>query len=704
MAEMTQTQIDNLQSACKEYGINWDGTYKSSDCGNVQISLNVATKNLAGVPKTRSYTVTYDANNPNCFDNVFSYMTGAGGDAVYAPPEYSGGINDYYLNGTTHNHIAFFCSGSDGPLPAGATSALVNALSENDNQRVYVDAASSAGTQSIPAMAINQFDNASSIYYMPIEAKGDGTSPGEPMYKYVVKSLDEHPELKEKIAGLYAFESANGGLTGPPSNAVEYLSKSADAIGVPGYMLVDPKLNAHAGKTSPDAYLSNGFIDDFFETVNPTKSTSSDNNDGNISIAAGEKETTIDENNTPLQFYNITGGVMATITAADFIAGLTGKTDVDFSINFDSVRQNLSILRNSVSATNLEGRKPYNCVSSSTFPNSLNDGANFLYATSKDLMNKMALDIQNVEKITSLLQETDENTLVKMLNETFGTNSLLGNSSDINSLAFDANVNNLLPDIFGVKINQGTVGRISMEDIDGIIRGNVLIGSIGNGLNQEIEETYAIKNDINNFLSTTNMTGPVWEQLKIRFNDYINCCDDRIEASYCLQGAYVDALNLLRNYYYETADLIAGSNIYMGGALDDGQIPVCQETIVKLEADIENLKAEFDMCMAVPRLRGTGIFVGEGRYRHEIMEPNEPEYTNAQMRAKEITYVVIPRKQQEIRYNNIYINQLNGLAGKLNKANEIIISAIDNIQANYTSKVSSIQPIMIDSSISTQTA
>jgi hypothetical protein len=206
------------------------------------------------------------------------------------------------------------------------------------------------------------------------------------------------------------------------------------------------------------------------------------------------------------------------------------------------------------------------------------------------------------------------------------------------------------------------------------------------------------------FLTTTNMTGPVWEQLKIRFNDYNNCCDDRIIASQDLQESYVEALNILKDYYYETADLIAGSNIYMGGALDDGQIPVCQDTIVKLEADIENLKAEFDMCMAVPRLRGTGVFVGEGRYRHEIMEANEPEYTNAQVRAKEITNVVIPQKQQEIRYNNIYINQLNGLSEKVNRANEVIMSAIDNIQANYTSKVSSIQPIMIDSSISTQTA
>ena len=716
MAEMTQTQIDNFQSACKEYGITWDGNYKTSDCGNIQIDVNVATKNLAGVPKTRAYTITYDANNPDCFDNVFSYMKGAGGDPVYAPEEYAGGINDYYLNDTTHNHVAFFCNGSDGPLPDGATAALVGALSGNDNKRVYVDAGSSAGTQSLPSMALNQLDNAKDIYYMSFDAKGQDTPPGEPMAKYIAEYIANHPELDGKVSALYAFES-NGGLTGPPENAVQQLSRIAYEDGIPTYLMVDETKTEHAGVNSPDFYISDGSIDAFFDTINGNLDgyVSDDDKDGLVGVATADGGVKVDD----LSFYEIegredwknislttAGTAMITLSAAEFLAGLNnGSSDIDFVIDFNSVRENLNILRNGIGATNLEGRKPYECVSNSSFPNSLNDGTSFLYGTSKDLMNKMSLDIRSVEKIASLLQETDENTLVNMLNETFGTENLLGANAEINGLAFDANANNHLPDIFSQIIKEGAVGRISMEDIDGILRGNTLIGSIGKGLEQEIEEANAIKDDINNLLATTNMSGPIWDKLQIRFNDYNNCCDARINASECLQEAYVNALNILRDYYYETADKLAGSNIYLGGALDDGQIPVCQATIEQLRADIKSLNAEFDMCMAVPPIRGTGrIHVDANGREWEEMEPNEPEYTNAQLRAKEITYVIIPQKNEEIRYNNIYIDQLEGLAQKVNMANEVVTTAIDNIQASYTSMVSSIQPIMIADSLPTVSA
>ena len=712
---MTDTQMADLKAVCNEYGLKLDEKYMTSDCGNVQLKFKQG---------GYDWSVTYDPNNPESYDNVFTYKFGTYDEAkgYYKPPkdEKSNyvGLADYYLNDTTHNHTAFI--GSTGAvLPDGAQAAIMSVISGNDNQRLYVDSGSSAATYSLGDVAKSQVDSAKGILYMPVEPAGyneDG-KPGRLMAENIANNTSSVVDLQDKTIGLLALEGAGNTTTQAPENAVPFYSRIANDTGMPVYMMVDPAKTEHALKDSPEEYLANGFVDTVFDTLNGKNSASSGENDeedneGLVFIS----DSTTDSN---LLFYQIegredwknislttAGTAMITLSAAEFLAGLnTGSSDIDFVIDFNSVRENLSILRNGIGATNLEERRPYECVSNSSFPNSLNDGTSFLYGTSKDLMNKMSLDIRSVEKIASLLQETDENTLVNMLNETFGTENLLGANGEINGLAFDANANNRLPDIFSQTIKEGAVGRISMEDIDGILRGNTLIGSIGKGLEQEIEEANAIKDDINNLLATTNMSGPIWDKLQIRFNDYNNCCDARINASECLQEAYVNALNILRDYYYETADKLAGSNIYLGGALDDGQIPVCQATIEQLRADIENLNAEFDSCMAVPRMRGTGrIHVDANGREWEEMEPNEPEYTNAQLRAKEITYVIIPQKNEEIRYNNIYIDQLEGLAQKVNRANEVVTTAIDNIQASYTSMVSSIQPIIIADSLPTISA
>ena len=692
---MTETQITDLNAVCSQYGISWNGEYKTSDCGNIQISINVPTTDLLGKNINREYVITYDANNPHCFDNVCTYMKGAGGDAVYASKEYNSDFDKYYLEATPHNHVMFNCKGSAGPMPTGATAAILEALSGNDNQRVYVDAASSAGTQSIPSMAISQFDNASAIYYMPIEAKGDGTPPGEPMYKFVLKSLEGHPELKDKVAGLYAFEAANGGLTGPPSNALKYLSKTANDMGIPGYMMVDPKLNGHAGKTSPDAYLSNGFIDDFFETVNPS-SSSSDNEDGNITIASNDKETTIDENKTPLQFYNITEGAMTTITAAEFIASLVASTDIDFSIDFDSVMENTALMGKSITNTSLRDRAIQPCTSEARFPYSLNEGCSYLYGSSKNLLYKMSRDVQSFEKIAAILQKVDENELISLMNSTVGTDNALGYGLEVQSLAFIDDGKNSYPYVFSDLLSKGVVGSITMADIDSILQGNTLIGSIGNGLNDEIDEATRMINDIAAMKESTKMTGPIWDLLCQRLDTYSICCNARIDAAKHMQETYISALNAIKDYYNETAALLAGSKINMNGALDDSQIPVCEATIAELEQDILNLQAEYAECSAVSPIRGTGRkHVDENGREWEETEPNEPQYTIAQNRMKEIMKVDIPEKKADIAYNNTYIERLQGVAQLMNNVNETIQQAIDYASSEYINLVNSIEPLNV---------
>ena len=101
-----------------------------------------------------------------------------------------------------------------------------------------------------------------------------------------------------------------------------------------------------------------------------------------------------------------------------------------------------------------------------------------------------------------------------------------------------------------------------------------------------------------------------------------------------------------------------------------------------------NLKAEYAECEAVPEFRGTGRkHVDENGREWEEIEPNEPQYTNARMRMKEILNVDIPEKEQDIDYNNIYIERLNGVTNVMNAANELISDAITNVGSTYISKL-----------------
>lgn len=94
-------------------------------------------------------------------------------------------------------------------------------------------------------------------------------------------------------------------------------------------------------------------------------------------------------------------------------------------------------------------------------------------------------------------------------------------------------------------------------------------------------------------------------------------------------------------------------------------IAAISDSITTMENRISTLQVEFEAAEAVPALRGTGVFVGEGIYRHEIMEPNEPAYSMAQKRIKEIPKEIskmnmdISNAKQDLKkINNIY-NQLN---------------------------------------------
>lgn len=97
-------------------------------------------------------------------------------------------------------------------------------------------------------------------------------------------------------------------------------------------------------------------------------------------------------------------------------------------------------------------------------------------------------------------------------------------------------------------------------------------------------------------------------------------------------------------------------------------IAAITDSITTMENRISALQVELEAAQAVPKLRGTGVFVGEGIYRHEIMEPNEPEYSMAQKRIREIPKEIsnlnadISNARDDLKkVNNIY-NQMNKAA------------------------------------------
>ena len=341
--------------------------------------------------------------------------------------------------------------------------------------------------------------------------------------------------------------------------------------------------------------------------------------------------------------------------------------------------------------------------STASFPESLNMANAFLYGISNTLLGVTAMDTQNIEQVLNdfiYLDNKYADQATSMMNNAYQNGNYFMGDVDVDQTNVE-NADKSYIGIFQENISKGQAGKISMSDIESMLSGSGLAGKIGENIQNEREDAMKLEAKINDMLSLSSNVamGDVWEAEKARLQMLSDACKYRVAAANTLEKAYVQALESVQKYYEDTQAMLSGSTtIDMGGALDDGQIPVCEAMISQLQAEIEALRDEYDECAAVPPIRGTGrYYTDEKGNKYEETEPNEPQYTNARNRMQAISTVEIPQRNQEINYNNIYIRQLEGLADVLNAANAIVQGAIDQVNSEYGSFVNSIPEVHVGS-------
>ena len=304
--------------------------------------------------------------------------------------------------------------------------------------------------------------------------------------------------------------------------------------------------------------------------------------------------------------------------------------------------------------------------STTDFPESLNRGNAFLYGITNTFLDKVNGDAQNIEIILNDFIDLDNKFGEKarsMMNSAFQDGSYFVTDNVVIKDATSYEIENPYFDIFDKKIQKEHAGKISVSDIATMFNGSSLTGKIGAGLQNEYDDASRMKSKIEEMINMpdTLVKGDVWDAEKERLKIFVEACSLRMEASQILESAYIEALRDVNNY------------ISPDEYLDDGELPA--------------KRAELAACKAVPHLRGTGQYVTlDNGEVEEIMEPNEPEWTNAQIRIKEL---------QGPDGHGGEIAKLEGLAGVLNDANVKIQKAINEVNSKYNSFVNGISEVSI---------
>ncbi len=581
-------------------------------------------------------------------------------------------------------------------------------------------------------------DNHTPIDMMLLDTKGDVSLAQEPGVPFV-KKMNNYPELKNEMIRtgsiIYACEAKDGnGVTQAPSVAINNLGTLTED----GMIIVDVEneiVKAHGGNNSFEFQFTNGSIGktvyDYDGVTNETvtmlsNGTNEAPNKYYLVLPESEwdpekpqdyynqrKEITEKQLNDFCKYREMKGmqesgkylndlvgyvNYEGNEEASGYINLSSGATISDDNILFDfqAIIDKTNNVAGEVSKTSFRNDAfDYQLSENSTadFPESLNRSNAFLYGISSNLLNTVESDTKNIGQMLSdyiTLDKAYGDKALEMMDGEYTSGKYFQTDILIDSTG-GSDINNAYYGLFADNVKEGSVGKIAMSDIDNILSGNMLIGKIGQGLNNEYEDAERLQNAIEEIINMSQgeAMGKSWQAEKDRLIHLADCCEARKIAVNNLQEAYIAALNHVKDYYNETASMLAGSKIDLGESLDDGNIPIYEAKNVSLHQEIADLKTEYAECDAVPEMIGTGgyIHLPNGQ-SYEIMKHN-PAYDDARNRMAEIK-ILVPQKEEEIAYNEIYIGRLKGLATTLNEANEIIQAAMEEINGNYAKMVNDI--------------
>ena len=288
--------------------------------------------------------------------------------------------------------------------------------------------------------------------------------------------------------------------------------------------------------------------------------------------------------------------------------------------------------------------------STTDFPESLNMGNVLLYNISNKLMDNVVGDIHNVNQMLKnyLYLDREFTTMAENIMDDMYRNGNVYEDISTNIISIPSNKTNY--GIFARTNTAGNTGRISMIDIDNILKGSTLTGTIGNGLKNEYEDAAKLQNEINELigLSKNTISGMAWEAEKIRLAKLSDMCGLRMNATKTLEEAYIKALKLVRDYL--------GNDEY----LDDSVLEELKVKLAKLKSyHLPKANEELD---------------------EEIKKRNIARYNLA---------------QKEIPILEAKIAKIDGLAKVLNDANKIVRDAIDKMNSEYGSVVNNYKEVYV---------
>ena len=544
---------------------------------------------------------------------------------------------------------------------------------------------------------------------MLLDAKSDQAN-GKGGCQPFVDYLNEHPTIKQDLIDtgsvIYAYEG-NNDITGSPENALAAL-KSASGDGLHVLMIVNPALNAHGGNNSPEENISNGEVDKIFSgfDIDPSlKELSSgkpenlyyiidpnepdglkkDANGNTIAVTDDQVSTYLDSSREEVRkaFNGLSSLEHIDIKETPFKnVAATSYNNSRTSINYDSVVSNTNFVVDSINKTSFVNNDfDYQyCDSTTSFPESLNEANAYLYSTSGDLLKGIANDTKNIEQILLNYAYLDKHLAdeAQYLNPENNYGYYTSENIDVNKAQSASDRANMIS-VFGENLTQGNAGKINLSDLEGMVNGSELLGPIGQGLNNEIEDANDLKEKLENLINSTDIDHPAWNIMKDRLMHYEHCCDLRIAAAEILNDAYVKSLNYVIDYMSPYTDL------------DDSRIPEYTTRIDNAIAKIAQLEAANISLAAVQPTpiygytkTGMPVFYG---YDYSAVHAAQ-----AQIKANLNTSEDLRVQLEE---DTRVLDKLNGLADALNQANKIVDNALLEVDSLYAKEVSTIDPVFV---------
>ena len=317
---------------------------------------------------------------------------------------------------------------------------------------------------------------------------------------------------------------------------------------------------------------------------------------------------------------------------------------------------------------------------------SLTGANNYLLGLSSTLVNGIANDVRNIETILNNWESTDADiaTLASSLNNASYSANYGANGISMNNVRFNEIATSYAGFLSG-STAQGKVGKISMSDIKSVFNGSSLTGSLGNLLNNEIQDAHNLQSSIQGLINNPDISSPGWNVMLDRLNFYDKCCGVRGWAAETMKTAYEKALKLIYDHIAPDEDM------------DDGDIPEYEEKIEKLKTDIENAKtmitnlknSNITLSNVKPTAKygktskGKSYFAGWD-YTAYNQARRQIASNNAKITQLEKNVTIAEDAKLEAEK---YLKRLKELSEKINEANNIISEAMTEIESKYGKEV-----------------